>query len=346
MDLKNAFIDCVAQPVVERPWILEHLPRRFLLWLARLVAEPRSIGWYPGWYFGTGQAIENPRVRLRERLWRHFASLKLQESFVMSWDEGLKVWIYLGNDLSWAMFVVGCFEPNEFALLAEVLRPGMTFVDVGANDGLYSLFAAKRVGRSGKVVAVEPSTREFDRLSRNLMLNRLWNVQTFHVAASDCRGEGTLRVAGYSHEGHNTLGTFIYDTDLARTEKVRLVPLDDLIDDIGVSRVDVIKMDIEGAEYSALQGARKVLHHHRPMLLLELSDPALRKQGSSRQDILRILDELGYCMYALDPTSGRPVPARIPPEQDPNIVAVPLEKQAVLASLVVEGLGTRAEWEQ
>jgi FkbM family methyltransferase len=90
------------------------------------------------------------------------------------------------------MFVGGSFEPNEFAWLDTILRPGMTFVDVGANDGLYALFAAQRVGPQGKVLAIEPSQREFMRLDRNLRLNRLTNVRAFRLAASSQYGEATL----------------------------------------------------------------------------------------------------------------------------------------------------------
>jgi FkbM family methyltransferase len=115
------------------------------------------------------------------------------------WYNGLLVTMYLGNNLSRCLYGVGTYEPNEFMFLSGVLQPGMIFVDVGANDGLYRLFAAKRLGPSGRVVALEPSGREFARLERNLQLNRLPRL-----AASDRDGLATLRIAGFGHEGART----------------------------------------------------------------------------------------------------------------------------------------------
>jgi precorrin-6B methylase 2 len=83
--------------------------------------------------------------------------------------------MYLGNDLSRCLYVGGTYEPMSSCFFPK-LQPGMTFIDVGANDGLYSLFAAKRVGPTGTVLALEPDRREFARLERNLRLNRLANI--------------------------------------------------------------------------------------------------------------------------------------------------------------------------
>lgn len=105
-------------------------------------------------------------------------------------DTNLKM--YLGNDLSWCIFVGGAFEPNEFFFLSTVLEPDMTFVDVGENEGAYTVFAARRVGAGGRVVAVEPSTRELKRLAGNLEVNRLQNVTLVRAATGDRQGVGPL----------------------------------------------------------------------------------------------------------------------------------------------------------
>jgi FkbM family methyltransferase len=312
----------VPKVIAWRRFRLERWPETRLLRLAQWIAEPRSLGWFPGWHFGFGDASADPIVQLRKRVWTHFATTQRECSFAMSWYDGLKVWLYLGNDQSWAMFVGGCYEPNEFTFLARVLKPGMTFLDIGANDGLYSLFAAKRVGAQGNVIAVEPSRREFHRLQRNLTLNRLHNVRTLQVAASDRRGEELLRIAGYGHEGHNTLGAFIYDTTLSGIERVRVAPLDDLVEEASLGRADVMKIDVEGAELSVLNGARKVLGRDHPVILLELCEATLRHQGRCSADVLGMLREFGYRTYTFDPASGRPVAGETPSAEDQNIVAI------------------------
>ena len=131
----------------------------------------------------------------------------------------------------------------------------MVFVDVGANMGLYTLFAARKVGEQGQVLAIEPSSRECERLLRNLQANSVSNVRLVRKAVSDSSAEAELLVAADVRSGHNTLGAFSYDTPLAIKEKVRTERLDAIVAEEGLARVDVIKMDVEGAEVRALEGA-------------------------------------------------------------------------------------------
>jgi FkbM family methyltransferase len=315
-------IEALARLIAWRGAAVEQWPAGRLLRLARWIAEPPPFGWVPGWYFGLGDSSADPVVRLRKRLWQYFASTEDEYAFAIPWYCGLRIWLYLGNDQSWAMFVGKGFEPNEFAFLSTTLKPGMTVIDVGANEGLYTAFAARCVGPKGKVIAVEPSSRECGRLRRNLELNHLQNVVIFPVAASNASGQADLRIAGYGHEGHNTLGAFIYGTRLARTETVRLLPLDDVAREAGVERVDVMKIDVEGAELAALEGARGILSRDHPLLLLELCDATLQHQGAGSADVLKLLKAYGYHVFIFDPTSGRPAAGETPPEEDQNVIAV------------------------
>jgi FkbM family methyltransferase len=322
------------------------LRRARLQWSARRSARAlftlRPLGYYPGWRFGSADEAD-PRTRKRLRLWARFQYERLEVPVTVPWYGGLEVRLYLGNDLSRCLFVGGCYEPNEFAFLNEVLAPGMTFVDVGANDGLYSLFAARRVGPAGTVLAFEPSAREFARLSENCRLNGLANVRAFPVALAAGPGAGTLFTADSEHAGQNTLGRFIYDgVACARTEAVPLEALDDVLARHNGPAPDVIKMDVEGAEHAVLRGAAGTLATHRPLLLLELNDPALRAQQSSSDEVLSLLRSLGYSILTFDEATGRPVPAETDRPPSHNIVAVHPQRAAEFG-----GTGcVRGSWEK
>ena len=292
---------------------------------AKAAAFVRPLIPYPGWTFGADWDNPDPSFRLRRSIWEYFNERRLETAFVFEWYDGLKLKLYLGNDLSRQLFIAGCSEPNELAFLHEVLGQGMVFIDAGANDGIYSLFASRRVGPQGQVWAFEPSSREFDRFQQNLDLNQLENVRPFQVALADQNGQEDLAVAGYEHEGQNTLGTFVHQgVEPKRTERVVVRTLDDLVGEEGLSRIDVIKLDVEGAEKRVLDGARNSLARFRPIVLFQAVDPALRKQDTSRDQLFESLTEAGYRLYAFGDITGLPTLIQ-EAERNGKIVGVPTE---------------------
>ncbi len=297
------------------------------------LAEAQSLCWvrplkpYPRWSFGADWENPDPKFRRRCDLWRYFNRHQIETPLDFEWYDGLRLWLYPGNDLSATLFVGGCNEPNEFAFLDRFLQPGMVFIDAGANDGLYSLFSSRRVGAAGRVFSFEPSARELERLRVNVERNGLANVTAYGVALGDQNGEAALSVADYQHEGHNTLGAFVYPAiTLLRTERVPMRTLDDALAEAGVTRVDLIKIDVEGGETRLLAGAAKVIQKYRPVLLFEALDPALRKQGSSLEELLERIRSLSYVLYQFDPRTGLPAPVdREIDESSVNLLAAPAE---------------------
>ncbi|MCB0168768.1 MAG: FkbM family methyltransferase [Anaerolineae bacterium] len=289
-----------------------------------LFANGRQPRPYPNWKFGAWRLSTGFLPRLRRRLWHN-----LDAPGLVRWLAGLRIYIYPNEEICRSIFVTGSFEPNQFAFLNNVLTPGMTFVDVGANMGLYTLFAAQKVGQSGSVLAIEPSQREFERLTQNVAINRLNNVRLRQLAVSNCQAEAELLIAREDHPGHNTLGAFGYDSvKLQRKEKVAVERLDDLVEQESLYRVDVIKMDIEGAEFLALQGAENTIARFRPVLLLELSDRTLNLQGCNSRQVWDFLTRFDYHIYKFDQQTGLPVIAQPQSYFDAeNIVALPNHRE-------------------
>ena len=155
---------------------------------------------------------------------------------------------------------------SELKYLEAILSSGETFVDVGANIGIYTLAGSRIVGRSGRVIAFEPSVQSFPILRENICLNGLTNVQAFRVALLDKTGDAFL----YHGEdpGKNSFGSDPYAE--RRGEMVEARSLDEALDLASIQSVDVIKIDVEGAEELVLLGAKRVVHAHRPIVLFEL----------------------------------------------------------------------------
>lgn len=194
----------------------------------------------------------------------------------------------------------GQYEPQETALVRAILRPGMSFVDVGANWGYFTLLAAHLVGRGGRVVSLEPDPRLFPILRSNVARNGLDQVTTLQVAAAD--KEATLKLAGYDEAGNN-YGVSRVVTDMAgqTTFDVDARPLDDLLDESRLEVVDLLKMDIEGFEGFALEGLAKSLTERRvKSVLLELHPAQIAEHGQSAQRIVEQMRQYGYRPWKID----------------------------------------------
>jgi FkbM family methyltransferase len=273
-------------------------------------------------------------LSLRLAIWREFKRRGLTTPVEIPWVEDLKLSVTLGNDLSRCMYVCRSFEPNDFAFQAGYLQPGMVALDIGANEGAYTLFASRRVGSTGRVLAFEPSSREYARLIANIELNSLPNVSAFAIGLADREGEGTLRVAEDEHAGLNTLGLFVHKTEQARCETIALQRLDSIVAEERIDRLDFIKMDVEGAEFAVLSGASDSLAHFKPVVQLELLEGALQAQGSSGTEVLRLLGAMGYRFYETSTETGQPRPFTQGSAPLSNLIAVPNDRRpSVMAGM-------------
>ena len=278
------------------------------------------------WRWDADWANPDLAFRMRQRIWQYFNNRTLDTSVVVDWFGCSQLRLHLGNDLSRQVFIAGCYEPNEFALLDKLLQPGMNFFDAGAGEGLYTLFAARRVGDTGTVWGFEPSGREFDRLLENLRLNDIGNVHAFRIALADVDGQGELVVADAEHSGQNTLGAFAYEVaQELRKEPVPLRRVDQVVSEHNITRLDVLKMDVEGAELRLIEGAHETLSQFRPVILFEALDAALRHQGSGSAALCVALSALDYRLYVFSDDTGLPVPAG-PGQFGENMIAVPAER--------------------
>ena len=310
-----------------RMTFLERAPGPLVRSLAAGLARSRPLAFDAGWHLHVPGDDADQLTLLKRELWEHYRNNGIDESIVFRWYEGLRLHLYLGNDLSLCLYVLGAFEPNEFVFLKRALQPGMVILDGGANEGLFSLYAARRVGSRGSVVAVEPSARELERLKANVALNHLDNVRPFGVALGSGRGEVSFAVAQARHAGMNAIeaqdaGQRTADWAASRVT-VPLETIDELVAQSGLHRLDLIKLDIEGAEVDALGGALATIARFRPTILLEVEEERLRTQGRTKAELLDLLTGLDYELWVMDGGSAQLRPARLPLEPEGNAVAAP-----------------------
>ncbi|HEX2080258.1 MAG TPA: FkbM family methyltransferase [Longimicrobium sp.] len=200
----------------------------------------------------------------------------------------------LRNVIAREACLTGRTAPAETAVVRAGLPPGGTFVDVGANWGYFTLVAAHVVGPRGRVVALEPDPRVHAELCANVARNGIRTVTVLPVAAADRAGEAVLR--GYGEADRNRgVSSLVAAPAGAAAFTVRTAPLDDLLDGLSVGSVDLVKIDVEGAEELVVRGMARGMAAGRYRRILVELHPGQHPDGARLGETMyRMMDEAGY----------------------------------------------------
>lgn len=184
------------------------------------------------------------------------------------------------------------WEQMESSFIVHNLKEADVFIDVGANIGYFSMLAAQQ--RAGRVLAIEPSPETYNMLNMNIKHNMFTDViETFNVALGNKKHTAKL-VASLGPKSHLE---YMVDNIHARlpTITVNVTTLDDLLKTkTGVEKVDLIKVDIEGAEYDFLRGASETIKAFKPMILMEIEEHRLVKYNATAGNVFEFMAHLGY----------------------------------------------------
>jgi FkbM family methyltransferase len=257
-----------------------------------------------------------------ERL-RGFCYDRLDEPSVVPWLFGRRIVIHPKEQMSKAVFVSGLYEPATLIALRQFAVEGAVMIDAGANAGWITLACSAWVGAAGRVMAFEPSRREYERLAEHVRLNGLTNVETYPAALGASPGVGELRVADGQYSGLNTLGDRLaYDgVAVARIEPVEVDTIDAFAARRGLTRLDVMKLDVEGAELDVLRGAAETIRRFRPAIVFEAFAPALAAHGHTTGELGDFIASLGYDLFRIG-DDGTLEAASVTDAASENFVAV------------------------
>lgn len=207
-----------------------------------------------------------------------------------------KLYLDLSESAMMLARVLRGYETEHHAALESLLEPGAVFVDVGANKGDFSLLAARLVGSAGRVLAVEPEPQNRRWLDRTIELNGVGDVVSVAEVALDAEdGSATLHLGEMSGWHSLTPGA---STGGAVTVATRR--LDSLLTDHGLDRVDVVKIDVEGAELRVLAGASGLLARAVPPVLLLDVHP---HRGVDPLEVERMPVDFGFTVTPVDTTT-------------------------------------------
>lgn len=199
-------------------------------------------------------------------------------------------------------------EESTTALFRRIVKEGDVVVDLGANIGYFTLLAAKLVGKKGKVYAFEPEPRNYQYLKRNIQLNGYDNTVALQKAVADKPGTVKLFICPYD-TGHHTIqkydGIQAYRPDFVNGKKefveVEQVRLDAFLRG-KTTKINVIKMDVEGAEMLALAGMEQLIRENKNLIMLiEFFPLLIMEMGQSPENFARrLLEEFHFKMYVVE----------------------------------------------
>jgi len=165
------------------------------------------------------------------------------------------------------------YEPEVSSYIMKNLKLGETFMDIGANNGYYTVLAAGLVGPNGKIISIEPSPNAFRRLMHNVRVNNLSNVVILNVALSDHDGNAMLYLNKESEDG---LASLIKSDQVQSLGEVELKRFDHLFMD---EKISIVKMDVEGSEINIIKGMENYLKSHKEVKIEMEWNPSYRNEN-------------------------------------------------------------------
>jgi len=217
--------------------------------------------------------------------------------------QGHKMYIDMSDlKVSKELFMTGIHEKYVTKLFKRIVREGMTVVDLGAHIGYYTLLAAKLVGKNGKVFAFEPAPTNYSLLVKNIEANGYNNVIPVNKAVSNKIGTSKLFLAPDNTSGHKLWNSY----NSRESIDIEVTTLDEFFGNYD-TKIDIIKMDIEGGEMAALQGMDNIIRRNSDLkIITEFWPKGIEGMGFSPTDFLNKLIEYGFKLYHINKQGVEP----------------------------------------
>lgn len=273
-----------------------------------------------------------PRVAelIRKRTTKHYLDRQASANFWISDFMGrLQFCCDLNDHMGSQIFFRGAYSYDQLKLIETLFSEPYVFIDIGANQGEFSVFVASLFSDS-QVLAFEPTTLMLGRLRANIDANDLNNVTVFPVGLSDA-AQADVPIYGHAqafddgsfHSGLPTIYSIPQRNELLET--ISLQKLDDTLAAANFTdRVDLIKIDIEGAELPALQGAIKTITDNRPLIIFEASSHSTAAAGYTTEDLFQFFEAQQYVLHGIG--SAGALSKLDTSSEFSNVLAVPQER--------------------
>ncbi|MDZ4664885.1 MAG: FkbM family methyltransferase [Bacteroidota bacterium] len=208
---------------------------------------------------------------------------------------GIEFKLNLNDYQSWVLYF---FSENDSSFGSlKYLKEGDVVIDVGGNIGQTALMMAERIGGSGKVYSFEPFTKTYKRFKENLSLNpSIYNITLEHLALGEKAEKLTMYVENAKNSGGNRIKPAGKKVS-TQIEEVVVTTLDEYSKTNAISKINLIKIDVEGFEMKVLEGSQTTIREFKPALFIEANDANLEAQGASLKAMSDFLKRNGYTIF-------------------------------------------------
>jgi FkbM family methyltransferase len=193
------------------------------------------------------------------------------------------------------------WEPQVTEYISQKIEKGMTVLDIGADIGYYTLLFAKRVSKNGRVIAFEPIPSAREKLLQNVKMNGYKHITVCDFALFSSNGsatlEGPLKISRIAPKREKKLKNDI---------EVQTRIFDECLQDLRINRIDIVKIDVEGAELDVLHGMKLSLSKYQPSVLVEIHPEGLKTFGYTSSDLFEFMESMGYRPHPISGTSDYP----------------------------------------
>lgn len=191
------------------------------------------------------------------------------------------------------IFASGNYEPEILRLIKKHLAPDAVFLDIGANIGQHSLYASRHCKH---VYAFEPMKKIYDQFSSSVFTNDFLNISVYNYALGNTKE--VLPIYGNDNIGASSLFT---SENRKKIQDIKVLRLDDIVQDLGLERCDLVKIDVEGFELEVLKGGKEFFAKHKPKIVLEYTPFFYdKKDPNIARELIQLLFTLGYKLYDID----------------------------------------------
>lgn len=248
-----------------------------------------------------GCSARNPGYAFRHLWFRTFHQRRPPHDLLCKY-KGRPITVRSNSVLAKPLYQGFGFEETEIDFLTSVAKIGMRVLDIGANIGLYTILLAHKVGPQGRVWSFEPFAPVRGLLYENVKNNGLKNVEVIDKAVAERSGEAVFHVFQNGADVYNSLGAQFRIEGLRAMNEVvvDVISLDNFAANSGLDSVDIIKIDVEGAEELVVRGGAKLIGSSKSVVILsELYEPSARQCMCSTERLVRLLSEWGFSMYSV-----------------------------------------------